>query len=84
MTPIPPEPLEVGALAIGAALADDDTAVRHLLHSLPPQHAAVVCEGAVLAMAQLLREFLPPEAIAEAITTAQNLAREAATEGTGR
>ncbi|HEY9372188.1 hypothetical protein [Streptomyces sp.] len=72
--------VRTAALVTAAALRGDDTAVRLLLHTLPADEVAATCEGAVLAMAGLLAEFLPPDAIARAVTEAQNLAQQAATE----
>jgi hypothetical protein len=72
--------MRTAALIVAAALRDDETSVRLLLHTLPPKHIKATCEGAVLAMAGLLAEFLPPDAIQRAITSAQEVAHQAATE----
>ncbi|MEU9557358.1 hypothetical protein [Streptomyces fumanus] len=72
--------IRTAALVTAAALRGDDMAVRLLLHTLPPEQMAASCEGAVMAMAGLVREFLDPEALQRGITEAQQLAREAATE----
>ena len=72
--------VRTAALVTAAALRGDDTAVRLLLHTLPADEVAAACEGAVLAMAGLLAEFLPADAIARAVTEAQQLAQQAATE----
>lgn len=73
--------MRTAALLVAAALRDDETSVRLLLHTLPARQIKATCEGAVLAMAGLLREFLPPDAIARAIASAQDVAHQAATEG---
>jgi hypothetical protein len=67
------------ALVVSAALRDDDVSVRHLLHTLPPPIAAAVTEACVLAMAELVRDHVPPDAIAAGIADAQQIAHEAAT-----
>jgi ABC-type enterochelin transport system permease subunit len=72
--------LRTAALVTAAALRGDDMAVRLLLATLTPEQVAAVCEGSVLAMAGLLREALTPEALARAVTDAQQLAQAAATE----
>ncbi|MFF8829128.1 hypothetical protein [Streptomyces sp. NPDC015131] len=69
------------ALVAAAALRGDATAVRLLLRSLDPDHAAAVTEAAVLSMAELVREAITPEAVQNAIHDAQQLAHQAATEG---
>lgn len=74
------QPLRTAALVTAAALRGDDIAVRLLLQTLPPEAVAATCEGAVLAMAGLLAEFLPPDATTRAIREAQALAHDAATE----
>lgn len=71
--------LRTAALVTAAALRGDDIAVRLLLQTLPADQTAAACEGAVLAMAGLVREVVCPEALARAITEAQQLAHEAAT-----
>ncbi|MGW5210021.1 hypothetical protein ACWEQO_02065 [Streptomyces sp. NPDC004051] len=73
--------LRTAALVTAAALRDDDQAVRLLLATLPPDQAAAACQGAVLAMAELVREAITPEAVARAVRDAQQLAQTAATEG---
>lgn len=73
--------LRTASLVTAASLRGDDIAVRLLLQTLPPEQIKAACEGSVLAMAGLLREFLCPEAIALAINEAQQLAHQAATEG---
>lgn len=78
------EYLRTAALITAAALRDDETAVRLLLHSLPPEQAAAACEGSVLAMAGLVREAVTPEAVQNAVRAAQDLAQQAATEGKTR
>lgn len=71
--------LRSAALIASAALRDDDTSVRLLLHTLPPEIAAAVTEACVIAMAELVRDHVPLEAIAAGIKDAQQLAHEAAT-----
>jgi hypothetical protein len=73
--------LRTAALVTAAALRDDTTAVRLLLRTLPPERIAATAEGSVIAMAGLVREVVTPEALARAITEAQQVAHEAATEG---
>ena len=75
-------PLRTAALITAAALRDDTTAVRLLLATLRPEEIAATCEGAVLAMAGLVREAITPEAVQNAVNEAQQLAQQAATEGT--
>lgn len=72
--------LNVGALITAAALDDDTAAVRMLLLSIPPEQIAVAVEGAVLAMAGLVREAVTPEAIQAAIRGTRALAIQAANE----
>ena len=81
MTEVPAEFTEVAALAVASALQDDDQAVRQLLHSLPPEHRAAACEGALLTMAEMLRYCLSPESVTNAINGARQAAR-IAQEGT--
>lgn len=71
--------LEDAALVVSAALRDDDVSVRHLLQTMAPEVAAATAEACVLAMAELVREFVPAHAIAAGITDAQQIAHEAAT-----
>lgn len=73
--------LEAGALVVASALQGDQEAVRLILQSLPVEQTPAVCEGAVIAMAHLLAEFLPPDAIRAAIAQARAVATEASTEG---
>ncbi|WP_394434774.1 hypothetical protein [Streptomyces sp. SGAir0957] len=73
--------VETGALVVAAALQGDEDGVRLLLHSLPDQHVRAVCEGAVCAMALLLADHLPDQALARAITEARAVAHQASTEG---
>lgn len=70
------------ALVVSAALRDDDTSVGYILRSLPPEQAAEVAVASVTALAEILHTHLPPEAIRAGVTEAQNIAREASTEGT--
>jgi hypothetical protein len=74
------EYLRTAALITAAALRGDDVAVRLLLHTLPPERIAATAEGAVLAMAGLVREAITPEAVQNAVREAQQLAQQAATE----
>ncbi|NED31969.1 hypothetical protein [Streptomyces sp. SID8499] len=76
MSAVPADFLEVASLAVAAALQDDSDAVRLLLASLPPEQTAAACEGAVLAMAALLRDHLPPNALHAAITAARTTSQE--------
>ena len=73
--------LRTAALITSAALRDDDHSVRHLLHNLTPEEAAAATEGSLLAMAELVRQFVAPEAIQAAIRGAQVLAHETAAQG---
>ncbi|MGW3727314.1 hypothetical protein [Streptomyces sp. NPDC000851] len=73
--------MRAAALVVSAALRDDDTGVRHQLHSLPRDIAAAVTEASLLAMAELVRDHVPPDAIRAAIRDAQHIAQ---TEATGR
>lgn len=75
-------PLRTGALVTAAALRGDDIAVRLLLQTLPPEQIAATCEGVVLAMAELVREAITPDAVARAVAEAQQLAQAAVHEGT--
>ncbi|MEU9581069.1 hypothetical protein [Streptomyces chilikensis] len=76
------QPYRAVALVASAALRDDDVSVRLLLQSQPPELLPAVAEAAVIALAELVRDFLPPDAIAAAISSAQELAQTEATEGT--
>ncbi|MES9523136.1 hypothetical protein [Streptomyces capoamus] len=78
---IPSQYVRTAALVTAAALRDDDLAVRLLLNTLPPEEIAATAEGAVLAMAGLVREAITPEAVQRAVAEAQALAHQAATEG---
>ncbi|MFD4551678.1 hypothetical protein [Streptomyces sp. NPDC058466] len=78
------EYLRTAALVTAAALRGDDIAVRLLLQTLPTEQVAATAEGAVLAMAGLLREVLDPQAITRAVREAQQLAHDAVTEGDPR
>ncbi|MET8947432.1 hypothetical protein ABZX30_28785 [Streptomyces sp. NPDC004542] len=73
--------LRTAALATAAALRDDETGLRLLLHTLPPEMVMAACEGSILAMAGLIRETFPPHAVQRAIDETQEIARTAATEG---
>ena len=72
--------LRTAALVTATALRGDDMAVRLLLQTLPPDQIAATAEGAVLAMAGLVREAITPDAVARAVAEAQQLAQAAATE----
>lgn len=75
------QPYRAAALITSAAMRDDDTTVRQLLRAQPAEELAPVAEACVLALAELIREFVPACAIAAAITSAQDMARtEALTE----
>jgi hypothetical protein len=74
-----PEVMRKTALVVSAALRDDDVSVRHLLHTLPDRIAAATTEACLLAMAELVRQFVPPHAIQAGIADAQQIAHEAAT-----
>ncbi|MFJ3290388.1 hypothetical protein ACIPMW_34490 [Streptomyces sp. NPDC086669] len=74
-----PSILRTAALVVSSALRDDDQAARLLLHTLPPDHIKVTCEAAIFAMAELVREFVPAEAIQAAIRDAQQMAQNEAT-----
>ncbi|MFF1655798.1 hypothetical protein [Streptomyces sp. NPDC058255] len=76
--------LRTAALVTAAALRGDDIAVRLLLQTLPAEQVAATAEGAVLAMAGLLRQVLDPDAITRAVREAQQLAHDAVTEGDPR
>lgn len=71
--------LRTAALVTAAALRGDDTAVRLLLHTLPAEQIAAATEGAVLAMAELVRTAITPDALQRAVAEAQQLAQQAAT-----
>ncbi|MFF9625387.1 hypothetical protein [Streptomyces griseosporeus] len=73
--------VRTASLATAAALRGDEQGLRLLLHTLPREQVMATCEGAILAMAYLLRDFLPPDAIQRAISEAQAIAHTAATEG---
>jgi hypothetical protein len=75
------EILRTGALIAASALRGDDMGVQLLLNTLHPDHVRVVAIASIGAMAGLLREFLPADAIQRAVHDAQQLAHEAATEG---
>jgi hypothetical protein len=77
---IDPEVMRKAALVASAALRDDDVSVRHVLHTLPPRIAAAVTEACVMALAELVRDHVPPNAIQAGIAEAQQIAQTAATE----
>lgn len=74
------QPYRTVALVVSAALRDDDTSVRLMLQHCPPDQLRAVCEAAVLAMAELVGQFVPAEAIRTALDDAQNMARTEATQ----
>lgn len=80
MSGVPCEFVRTAALVTAAALRGDDMAVRLLLHTLDPVQRAAVTEGAVLAMAGLVREAITAEAVQRAVADAQQLARDTVTE----
>lgn len=73
--------VRTAALVVSSALRDDDQAARLLLNTMQPEHVRATCEASIFAMAELVREFVPPAGIQAAITAAQELARTEATEG---
>ncbi|MFF7331527.1 hypothetical protein [Streptomyces sp. NPDC008150] len=75
------EVLRTAALVVAAQLRGDDMGVQLLLGTLHADHVRIVAVAAVSAFAELLVEFLPPDAVARAIDEAQQLAQQAATEG---
>jgi hypothetical protein len=76
-----PQIFRTAALVVSCALRDDDQGARLLLHTMKPEHILATCEASILAMAELVREFVPPHAMQAAINSAQELARTEATEG---
>jgi hypothetical protein len=78
------QPTRTTALVCGAALRGDDTAARLLLQTCPPDLLPAIAEASVICLADLLREFLPPDAINNAIREAQRIAQDEATERTHR
>lgn len=74
------EAFRKAALVVSCALRDDDQGARLLLRTLPPELIAAVCEASILAMAELVREFVPADAVQRAIREAQEMARTEATE----
>ena len=74
--------LRTAALATAAALRDDSLSLQMLLGTLPREQAAATCEGALLAMAELVRDQLPPDVVQQAIRGAQSVAHQAVQEGT--
>lgn len=75
-----PQIYRTAALVVSSALRDDDATARRLLNSLPPDAIKAVCEASLLAMAELIREFVPADAVHRAIAEAQDMARTEATE----
>lgn len=73
------EYLRTAALVTAAALRGDDIAVRLLLQTLPPEQIAAAAEGAVLAVAGLVREAITPQAVQRAVAEAQQLAHDTIT-----
>lgn len=71
--------MRTAALVVSAALRDDDTSVGLLLRTAPPDQAAEVAVASVTALAEILHDHIPPEAIRAGITEAQRIAHEAAT-----
>lgn len=74
--------LRTAALATAAALRDDSLSLQLLLGTLPHEHVTATCEGALLAMAELVRDHLPPDVVQDAIRGAQSVAHQAVQEGT--
>lgn len=73
-----PQIYRTAALVVSAALRDDDTSARLLLHTLPRELVVATCEASIFAMAELLRNHVPAHAIQAAIHGAQQLAQQAA------
>jgi hypothetical protein len=72
--------MRTAALVVSAALRDDDTSVGHILRTLPPEQTAEVAVASVTALAEILHDHIPAEAIRAGITEAQRIAQTAATE----
>ncbi|MFC8234277.1 hypothetical protein [Streptomyces sp. NPDC057284] len=64
-----------------AALRSDPDAIRTLFAGLTPEETAATAEGAVLAMAQTLRDVLDDDTVNHMITAVQALAAADAAEG---
>lgn len=79
-----PSIIRTAALVVSSALRDDDQGARLLLHTLPPDYIKATCEASIFAMAELVREFVPAHAIQAAIESAQQMARDEATQGETR
>jgi hypothetical protein len=56
-------------------------ATELLIGTLPPDHVRVTAIASITAMADLVREAITPQALKRAVTEAQALAHQAATEG---
>lgn len=67
------------ALIVSAALRDDDTTVGHLLRNQPPDQLAEIAVASVTALAEILHQHIPAEAIRAGVSEAQRLAHNAAT-----
>ena len=77
------QPYRTVALVVSAALRDDDDGVRHHLASCSRNQLRAICEASVLAMAEIVNQFVPAHAIHAALDDAQTMARiEAASERT--
>lgn len=74
------QPYRTVALVVSAALRDDDVSVRMHLRGCAPTELRPICEASILAMAELVREFVPAHAIQAALTDTQNMARTEATQ----
>ncbi|MER8008125.1 hypothetical protein [Streptomyces sp. NPDC094149] len=74
------QPYRTVALVVSAALRDDDTSVRLLLASCQPDQLRAICEASVLAMAEVVAQCVPADAIRTALEDAQNMARTEATQ----
>jgi hypothetical protein len=73
------QPFRTIALVVSAALRDDDDSVRYHLASCDPDQLRAICEASVLAMAELVHQFVPAHAIHAALADAQGMARSEAT-----
>lgn len=73
------QPYRTIALVVSAALRDDDDSVRHHLSSCSRKQTRAICEASILAMAELVHQFVPAHAIHAALADAQSMARSEAT-----
>lgn len=70
--------MRTAALVVSAALRDDDASVGHILRTLPPDQLPEIAVASVTALAEILHDHIPAEAIRAGIAEAQQIAQNSA------